>query len=147
MWRYFTKHQTWRYIDVLQDFVQSYNDTPHRNIGMAPSQVSAKNQEEVWQRLYGPGDTGVCRIACASVRSRDCSKKDKWRIGAKRSSRYTRFITPTRPCTDWSTISVKWWTEPSMNRSCRRCRYPPIKCTVWNRYCSGARWADERRLW
>ena len=28
MWQYFTKHQTWRYIDVLQDFVQSYNNTP-----------------------------------------------------------------------------------------------------------------------
>ena len=28
MWRYFTKHQTWRYIDVLQDLVRSYNNTP-----------------------------------------------------------------------------------------------------------------------
>ena len=28
MWRYFTKHQTWRYIDVLQDLVRSYNYTP-----------------------------------------------------------------------------------------------------------------------
>ena len=28
MWRHFTKHQMWRYIDVLQDLVQSYNNTP-----------------------------------------------------------------------------------------------------------------------
>ena len=28
MWRYFTKHQTRRYIDVLQDLVRSYNNTP-----------------------------------------------------------------------------------------------------------------------
>ena len=28
MWRYFTKHQTWRYIDVLHDLVLSYNNTP-----------------------------------------------------------------------------------------------------------------------
>ena len=28
MWRYLTKHQTWRYIDVLQDSVHSYNKTP-----------------------------------------------------------------------------------------------------------------------
>ena len=47
MWRCLTKHQTWRYVVVLQDFVRSYNDTPHRSIGMAPSQVNAKNQEEV----------------------------------------------------------------------------------------------------
>ena len=62
MWRYFTKHQTWRYIDVLQDLVQSYNNTPHRSIGMAPSQVSAKNQEEVWLRLYGHDGKGVSKF-------------------------------------------------------------------------------------
>ena len=59
MWRYFTKYQTVRYINALQDFVQSYNDTNHRSIGMAPSQVNAANQEEVWQRLYGHDGKGV----------------------------------------------------------------------------------------
>ena len=59
MWRYFTKYQTMRYIDALHDFVQSYNDTYHRSIGMAPSQVNAANQEEVWQRLYGHDGKGV----------------------------------------------------------------------------------------
>ena len=59
MWRYFTKHQTWRFIDVLQDFVHSYNNTHHRSIGMTPSQVNTKNQEEVWQRLYGHDGKGV----------------------------------------------------------------------------------------
>ena len=53
MWRYFTKKQTLRYVDVLQDFVRSYNDTYHRSIGMAPSAVNGANQETVWQRLYG----------------------------------------------------------------------------------------------
>ena len=28
MWRYFTKHQTWRYIDILPDLMRSYNNTP-----------------------------------------------------------------------------------------------------------------------
>ena len=37
MWRYFTKYQTVRYIDALQD----------------------ANQEEVWQRLYGHDGKGV----------------------------------------------------------------------------------------
>ena len=59
MWRYFTKYQTVRYIDALQDFVQSYNNTYHRSIGMTPSQVNAANQEEVWQRLYGHDGKGV----------------------------------------------------------------------------------------
>ncbi|RLJ22848.1 hypothetical protein DJ031_00135 [bacterium endosymbiont of Escarpia laminata] len=53
MWRYLTHKETWRYIDILPDLVRTYNDTPHRSIGMPPSQVDATNQEEVWQRLYG----------------------------------------------------------------------------------------------
>ena len=53
MWRYFTKKQTIRYVDALQDFVRSYNDSYHRSIGMAPSAVNGANQETVWQRLYG----------------------------------------------------------------------------------------------
>ena len=47
MWRYFTKKQSVRYVDVLQDFVRSYNNTFHRTIGMAPSEVNATHQKEV----------------------------------------------------------------------------------------------------
>ena len=74
--RYFKKHQTWRYIDVLQDFVQSCNNTsPHRSIGTAPSQVSAKNQEEVWQSLYGHDGKGVPKF-----RVTDCVRISKFKI-------------------------------------------------------------------
>ena len=62
MWRYFTKNQSVRYLDVLQDFVRSYNKTYHRSIGMAPSEVNGTNQESVWQRLYGGGGTPKFRI-------------------------------------------------------------------------------------
>ena len=53
MWRCFTKNQSVRYVDVLQAFMRSYNDTYHRSIGMAPSEVNSTNQETVRQRLYG----------------------------------------------------------------------------------------------
>ena len=59
MWRYFTLKQSVRYVDVLQDFVRSYNNTFHRTIGMAPSEVNATNQEDVWQRLYGHESVGI----------------------------------------------------------------------------------------
>ena len=62
MWRYFTKVQTWRYIDVLPDLVRTYNNTRHRSLGMAPSQVTARNQEKVWQRLYGHDGKGVPKL-------------------------------------------------------------------------------------
>jgi len=45
MFRYFSKHQTRRYLDVIDDLIESYNNTRHRSIGMAPSQVSADNEQ------------------------------------------------------------------------------------------------------
>ena len=59
MWRYFTKTQSVRYVDVLQAFMRSYNGTYHRSIGMAPSEVTSTNQETAWQRLYGHESVGT----------------------------------------------------------------------------------------
>ena len=53
MWRYFTKHNTKRYVDILPNLVKSYNKTYHRSIKLAPAQVTSANQEVVWQNLYG----------------------------------------------------------------------------------------------
>ena len=59
MWRYVTKTQSVRYVDVLQAFMRSYNDIYHRSIDMAPSVVTSTNQETVWQRLYGHESVGT----------------------------------------------------------------------------------------
>jgi transposase InsO family protein len=53
MWRYFTRNDTDRYLDVLDDLVSGYNRSVHRSIGMAPADVKKKHQAEIWQRLYG----------------------------------------------------------------------------------------------
>ena len=53
----FHETQSARYVDVLQ--ARSYNDTYHRSIGMAPSEVNSANQEIVWQRLYGDEGGGT----------------------------------------------------------------------------------------
>ena len=53
MWRYFTKHNTSTFVDVLQKMVNIYNHTPHRSIGMAPLDVTTNNKSQVWLRLYG----------------------------------------------------------------------------------------------
>ena len=42
-----------RYIDVLQDLVDSYNNTYHRSIGRAPATVSLLNVGTVSRKLYG----------------------------------------------------------------------------------------------
>ena len=54
MFRYFTYANTRRYVDVLPDLLQSYNNTYHRSIGMAPTEVNTDNEDVVRDRLYPP---------------------------------------------------------------------------------------------
>ena len=53
LYRYFTAVNSLRYIDVLQDLVDSYNNTYHRSIGRAPATVSLLNVGQVRRKLYG----------------------------------------------------------------------------------------------
>ena len=53
IWTYFTAKQTNKYIDNLNDFVQSYNNSYHRSIGMKPVDVRKSDQDRIWNRLYG----------------------------------------------------------------------------------------------
>ncbi|GFO17930.1 hypothetical protein PoB_004443500 [Plakobranchus ocellatus] len=57
MFRYFTKTRQYRYLDVLQDLVTSYNNSYHHSIKRSPASVNRQNQEEVWQTLYGSTET------------------------------------------------------------------------------------------
>lgn len=52
MYRYFTYKNTRRYVDVLMDLLDSYNNTHHRSIGMAPAEVNVDNEDVVRARLY-----------------------------------------------------------------------------------------------
>jgi len=52
MWRYFTYAKTRKYVDVLEDLVESYNNTFHRSIGMAPNEVTVDKQQQIAEKLY-----------------------------------------------------------------------------------------------
>lgn len=52
MWRYFTRHKTRRYVNILPDLVYAYNHSYHRSIKRAPAEVNASNDLEVWKTLY-----------------------------------------------------------------------------------------------
>ena len=52
MWRYFTRHNTRKYVDKLQDFVYAYNHRVHRSIKRRPVDVNASNVAEVRAVLY-----------------------------------------------------------------------------------------------
>ena len=57
LWKYFAQHNTKKYIDVLQQIVAAINNRYCRPIKMQPSQVTFKNEQEVWHRLYGGAGT------------------------------------------------------------------------------------------
>ncbi|KAG8235182.1 hypothetical protein J437_LFUL015488 [Ladona fulva] len=52
MWRYFTEHNTRRYMDVLPKLLNGYNHAFHSSIKMAPADVNEKNVYNVWKNLY-----------------------------------------------------------------------------------------------
>ena len=58
MFRYFCTHQTRRYLNVLDDLIESYNNAHHQSIEMALSQVNAKNEQTVCDRLHGTRSAG-----------------------------------------------------------------------------------------
>jgi hypothetical protein len=52
MARYMYENQTDRYLDKLQDFDKSYNNTIHGSIRMRPADVTEQNEHLVYQLLY-----------------------------------------------------------------------------------------------
>ena len=53
MWKYFTAHNdTRRYIDVLPQLVNAYNNTTHSSTKMKPAQVEKKDEIVIRKRLY-----------------------------------------------------------------------------------------------
>ena len=53
MWRYFHAVNQRNYLNVLQRLVSGYNASKHSSIGMAPKDVTHKNQHVAWMKLYG----------------------------------------------------------------------------------------------
>ena len=52
MYRYFTAKRTHKYIDIIQDLVQSYNNSFHRSIKRTPTEVNSENEDDVRETLY-----------------------------------------------------------------------------------------------
>jgi len=51
--RVFTQERNHRYLKVLPSIVQSYNNTIHTTTKFAPNKVNSKNQDQVWENIYG----------------------------------------------------------------------------------------------
>ena len=54
--RYMSQKRTERYIDVLQDMVNSYNKTWHSGIQSEPINVNKNNEKKLWWQMYWPDE-------------------------------------------------------------------------------------------
>jgi len=54
IYRFFTANQTKKYIDHLDDIVSSYLNTVHRSTKMRPIDITEKNSQEIYEKLYLP---------------------------------------------------------------------------------------------
>ena len=61
IWKYFTDHNTKRWIDILSDIQDNYNDTYHRIIKRSPNEVTWKNRKKVFKTMFPEIDD---RIKC-----------------------------------------------------------------------------------
>lgn len=52
MFKYFTYKNTYRYVDVLDNLVFSYNKTKNSATKFAPDAINSKNKLQVWRNLY-----------------------------------------------------------------------------------------------
>lgn len=50
--RYMQHKQTKRWIDVLGEFVENYNQTPHSSTGYKPNEINETNQMKLYKKLY-----------------------------------------------------------------------------------------------
>ena len=50
--KYFVENKTKRWIDVLPQLIENYNNTPHRSIGMPPNRVTDENANKVFRTMF-----------------------------------------------------------------------------------------------
>jgi hypothetical protein len=74
MFRYFTANGTRKYIDVLQELVDSYNNRCHRSIKMKPIDVNELNEKIAYKNLYG-------KNTLKHIYSKKSKKEDHLNVG------------------------------------------------------------------
>ena len=54
IYKYLYYHKTHKYIDVLQELVEEYNESYHSGIKRAPTTINKENELQVWTEQYLP---------------------------------------------------------------------------------------------
>ena len=75
IWTYLSDRGTVRCVDIIQDLIDAYNHSRHRSIGMTPAVVQKKDDNRLWVRLYGDGDTHLMASISQGAMVRASSQK------------------------------------------------------------------------
>ena len=79
--KYFALNKTKKWINVLEQFVNNYNETPHSSHGLAPINVNDENRDHVYKTMYPKKDlTVVCRLKKGD-KVRKIREKKLWEKG------------------------------------------------------------------
>ena len=63
LYKYFKAEKTTNWVDVLPDFTNNYNATPHSAHGLPPDDVTSENRDMVYKKLYSNNPvTIVCKL-------------------------------------------------------------------------------------
>jgi len=102
MFKYFTANSTRKYIDILDEFVNRYNNTNHSSIKMTPIEASKReNENQVWRNLYGdysPPERKTLKFSIddnVRITKKEFSIRGTRRIGRKRFLQFQKFATQT----------------------------------------------------
>ena len=115
--RYLQANETRKYIDVLQDILDSYNNTYHRSIGRKPAGVNEDNAREVYQFQYLPFDPK------SNVVENKVKKKAKKPISFKFSTGDTVRISSPKTSAFTKESRRHRWSEEIFKISSRTMRY------------------------
>ena len=81
LFRYMDQKQTYRYIDVMQDIVNSYNSTYHQSIKMAPKDVNKENEWQIFQKQYFPPKSKNKTLVTGKLKEKRKKQVYKFKIG------------------------------------------------------------------
>ena len=80
LWRYFTHKQKNSFMEKLDEFLISYNNTFHYTIKMKPSEVNKNNELQVWENIYGfKPDKGVETLIKPTFKRDDIVRISKYK--------------------------------------------------------------------
>ena len=53
IWKSFTANHNWKWKDDIPKFIDGYNKSIHRTIGIPPANVKKENAGKIWMKIYG----------------------------------------------------------------------------------------------